>query len=137
MENKYYSHLLYQNKAGKIFLLLLRHDIYTMWARVNPFWGNKYYCHCACHQKNMADGDSRHFQKYFSYIVVVSSIGVETGVPRENDRHWQIVSHNVISSTPRQLLVVICTYCTVSCKSNYHAITATTILQNKTKYEKT
>ena len=26
----------------------------------------------------MAYGDSRHFQKYFSYIVVVSSIGVET-----------------------------------------------------------
>ena len=38
-------------------------------------------------KKNMADGDSRHFQKYFRYIVVVSSIGVATGVPRENDRH--------------------------------------------------
>ena len=34
----------------------------------------------------MAYGDSRHFQKYFSYIVVVSFIGVETGVPRENHR---------------------------------------------------
>jgi hypothetical protein len=65
----------------------------------------------------------------------------ETGVPRENHRpvasHWQTLSHNVISSTPRQLLVVIGTYCTVSCKSNYHTITATTAIQNKTKYEKT
>jgi hypothetical protein len=61
----------------------------------------------------------------------------ETGVPRENHRpvasHWQTLSHNVISSTPHQLLVMIGTYCTVSCKSKYH----TTALQNKTKYEKT
>jgi hypothetical protein len=38
-------------------------------------------------KKSMTYGDSRHFQKYFRYIVVVSSIGVATGVPRENDRH--------------------------------------------------
>jgi hypothetical protein len=62
----------------------------------------------------------------------------ETGVPRENHRplasHYQILSHNVISSTPRherglnsQLLVLIGTDSTGSCKSNYHTITTTTV----------
>jgi hypothetical protein len=39
------------------------------------------------------------------YIVAVSFIGGETGVPRENDRsttsHWQTLTYNVVSSTPR------------------------------------
>jgi hypothetical protein len=64
----------------------------------------------------------------------VSFVG-ETGVPRENHRpvasHWPTLSHNVVSSTPRVrfdliALVVICTDCIGSCKSNYHTITTTT-----------
>ena len=57
----------------------------------------------------------------------------ETGVPRENPRpvasHSQTLSHNVISSTPRQSgirthnCVVIATDCISSKKSNYHTIT--------------
>ena len=57
----------------------------------------------------------------------------ETGVPGENHRpvasHWQPLSHNFASSTPRHergfeltTLVVIATDCTGSCKLNYHAI---------------
>ena len=48
--------------------------------------------------------------------------------------YWQTLSHNVILSTPRRTrfefttLVVICTDCTGSCKSNYHTITTTTAL---------
>jgi hypothetical protein len=60
----------------------------------------------------------------------------ETGVPEENHWsvaiHWQTLSHNVVLSTPchergskSQLLVVIGTDCTGSCKSNYHTITTT------------
>ena len=60
----------------------------------------------------------------------------KTGVPGENHRpdtsHWQTLSHNVVSSTPR--LSGIRTHnfsgdstdCTGSCKSNYHAIMITT-----------
>ena len=82
----------------------------------------------------------------FKNISVISWLSVllveETGVPKENHRpvasHWQTLSHHVISSTPRQLLVVIGTYCTEACKStDYHTITATTAIQNKTKYENT
>ena len=63
----------------------------------------------------------------------------ENAAPRENHRpvasHWQTLSHNVVSSTPRHewdskltTLVVIGTDCTGihSCKSNYHTITTTT-----------
>jgi len=59
----------------------------------------------------------------------------ETGVPGENQRpvasHWQTLSHNVASSTPRlsgfelTTLVVIGFYCIGSYKSNYHTITTT------------
>ena len=62
----------------------------------------------------------------------------ETGVPRENRwpfaSHWQTLSHNVVSkyTSPWMgfeltTLVVICTDCTGSCKSNYHTITTTTV----------
>ena len=63
----------------------------------------------------------------------------ETGSPWENHRpvasHWQNLSHNVVSSTPRHerglnsqtTVVVIGTDCTGSCKSNYHTITTTTV----------
>jgi hypothetical protein len=40
-----------------------------------------------------------HFQQYFSYIVVVSFIGGENHRPATSD--WQTLSHNVVSSTPR------------------------------------
>ena len=47
----------------------------------------------------------RNFQQYISYIVAVCSIGGETEVSGENHRpvvsHWQTLSHNVVSSTPR------------------------------------
>jgi hypothetical protein len=57
----------------------------------------------------------------------------ETGVPWENHwpaaSHWQTLSHNVVSSTPRQggefeltMLVVIGTDCADRCKSNYNTI---------------
>jgi hypothetical protein len=60
--------------------------------------------------------------------MVVSLIG---GVPWENhqpaESHWQTLSHNVELTT----LVVICTDCIDSCKSNYHAITVTTALGSR------
>jgi len=41
---------------------------------------------------------SRHFQQYFNYIVAVSLLVDETGVPGENHRpvasHSQTLSHN-------------------------------------------
>ena len=43
--------------------------------------------------------------------------------------HWQTLSHNVLSSTPRHELatiVVIGTDCTCSCKCNYHTTTTRT-----------
>ena len=66
----------------------------------------------------------------------------ETGVPSENYRlvasHWKNVSHNVVSSTvctslwvvfEITTLVVICTHCTGSCRSNYHTIATAPIIQ--------
>ena len=72
----------------------------------------------------------------FNNISVISWRSVllveESGVPEENHQpvtsHWQTLSHNVVSSTPRlsgvQLttLVVMGTDCTGSCKANYHTI---------------
>ena len=51
-------------------------------------------------------GDKRHFQQYFSYIGGRSDLLVEeTGVHGENSppiaSHWQTLSHNIVSSTPR------------------------------------
>ena len=50
----------------------------------------------------MVYGVLLHFQQYFSYIVVVSFIGEETGVPKENHRpvesHRQTLSHDVVSN---------------------------------------
>jgi hypothetical protein len=118
-----------KTKVEKAFLLSLRHDIYTMWARGNLFWANTYCSIVHVTQKVwlMAYGDSRHFQKYFSFI---------DGGNRDTKRkpptsHWQTLSQNVISSTPRQLLVVIGTYWTLTCKSIYHTITATTPFKTK------
>jgi hypothetical protein len=70
--------------------------------------------------------------------VAVSFIGGRNQSTLENHRlvvsHWQTLSYNVVSSTPRhergsnsQLLVVIGTDCTGNCKSNYHTITTTTV----------
>ena len=50
-------------------------------------------------------------------------------VPEENHRpaasHWQTLSHNVVSSTPLVMLVVISTDCTGSYQFNHHTITTT------------
>jgi hypothetical protein len=47
----------------------------------------------------------RHFQHYFSYIVVVNFIGGRNRSSWENHRpaasHFQILSHNILSSPPR------------------------------------
>ena len=47
----------------------------------------------------------RHFQQYFSYIVAVSFIGGGNQSTRRNHRpvgsHWQTLSYNIVSSTPR------------------------------------
>ena len=49
---------------------------------------------------------AKKLKKYFSYIVSLSFIGGGTRVPMENHwpvalSHWQTLSHNVVSSTPR------------------------------------
>ena len=41
--------------------------------------------------QDWGDGVKHHFHQYFSYIVVVSFIGEETGVPEEN--HQPVASH--------------------------------------------
>ena len=78
------------------------------------------------------------FNATFNNISAISVLLVEeTGVPRENHQpvssHWQTLSLNVVSSTPRHgkryahtTLVVKDTDCTGSCKSNYHTITTMT-----------
>jgi hypothetical protein len=80
------------------------------------------------------------FKATFNNISCISWRSVllaeETGVPRENHRpaacHWQTLSHNVVSSTPRHeqgsnsTSVMIGPDCTGSCKSNYYTITTTT-----------
>ena len=81
------------------------------------------------------------FNATFNNISAISCRSVllveETGVPGNNHRpaasHWQILSHIVVSSTPRQwaefeltTFVVIDTDCTCSCKFTYHMITTTT-----------
>ena len=76
-------------------------------------------------------GVLRYFQQYFSYIVVISFIGGETGVPRENHRpatrHWQTLSHNVLRITligiKTHKLVVIGTDCIGSCIAIFHTFT--------------
>jgi hypothetical protein len=77
------------------------------------------------------------FKAIFNNISVISwrsFVSVdETGVSGENlwlvASHWQTLSHNVISSTPRHERhsnSLIVTDCTGSCKSHYHTITSTT-----------
>jgi hypothetical protein len=77
------------------------------------------------------------FNADFNNISVISWRSVllmeETRVTGENHRsvasHWQTLSHNAVSSTPRRVgfelinLVVIGTDCTCSCKSNFITIT--------------
>jgi hypothetical protein len=72
--------------------------------------------------------------------MAVSFIGWGNGVPRENHwpalGHWQTLSQNVVSSTSRPsgfeltTLVVMCTDCIGSYKSNYHTITTAPIFNN-------
>jgi hypothetical protein len=52
------------------------------------------------------------FQQYFSYISWRSvSLVEETGVPGENHwpaaSHWQTLSHNVVSSTPKEEFFIL------------------------------
>ena len=65
------------------------------------------------------------FHATFSYIVEFSFYWWKNGVPGENHRpvasHWQILSHNTVSSTPR---VIGIRNHNVT-KSNYHTITTT------------
>ena len=75
----------------------------------------------------------------FNNISVISRRSVlfveEIGVPRENHRpvanHWQTWSHNDLLSTLAGseliALMLTCTDCIGSCKSNYHTNTVTTI----------
>jgi len=69
----------------------------------------------------------------------------ETGVNGEKHRpvasHWQPLSQNIVSSTPRierysnlMTLVVTGTGCIGSCKSNYHTISTTTAPWSSTLY---
>ena len=82
------------------------------------------------------------FNATFNNISVISRRSVllveETWVPGINHplvaSHWQTLSHNVLSSTPRHerefeltTSVVIGTNCTGSCRSNYHTITTTAV----------
>jgi hypothetical protein len=80
-------------------------------------------------------------QQYFSYIVAVSLLVEEIGVPGENHRpvanHWQTLSHkccieHTLPWTGFELkTVVIGTDCTGSCKSNYHTSTTTPTVQTE------
>ena len=70
------------------------------------------------------------FNATFNNISIISWVAVSF-ICEEN--HWQTLSHNVVSSTTRyeqdsssQLVVVIGTDCTGSCKSNYQTMTTTT-----------
>ena len=54
------------------------------------------------------------FNNMFSYIMAVSFILEETGVPVENNRpvvsQWQTLSHNILSSTHCHELYNICEF---------------------------
>jgi hypothetical protein len=72
--------------------------------------------------------------------VIVFLLMEETWVPRETHwpaaSHWQTLSYDVVSSTPRlsgfelTILVVMGTDCIGSNKSNYYAITTAHIFNN-------
>jgi hypothetical protein len=87
------------------------------------------------------------FYATFNNSLVISwrsvSLLEETGVPRENHQsvasHWQFLSHNVVSSTPRLSgirthNVVIGTDCRGSYTSNYHTITTTMAPQTRDEH---
>ena len=79
------------------------------------------------------------FNGTFSYIMVIILLLEETGIPEEKHQpatsHWQTLSHNVVSSTPR--LSGIRTHnVSDDNKFNYHMImtmTAPVILQVKSR----
>jgi hypothetical protein len=53
----------------------------------------------------MGYGVYHHFQQYFSYITAISVISEGNRITRRKPRpaasHWQTLSHNFVSSTPR------------------------------------
>ena len=60
----------------------------------------------------------RHFQQYCSYMVAVSFIGGENLSTRRKPptfraSHWQTLSHNVVSSTPRLRKIWTHRFCVV------------------------
>ena len=69
-----------------------------------------------------------------SSVLLVEEIGIFGENHRPVAIHQEPLSHNVVSSTLRQLLVVIGTCCIARCKSNYPTITAP---ESKTKQETT
>ena len=77
----------------------------------------------------MAYDESRHFQQYFKYSVVKNQLywWRKPESPRNPLTCRKLLTSFIVSSTPRQLVVVIGIYCTARCKSNYPTITA---LQN-------
>jgi len=64
-------------------------DIETILASLGDF--------LSCWEQGWCYGFKRHLQHYFSYIMEVSLLVEEIGVPRENHRpavsHWQTLSH--------------------------------------------
>ena len=99
--------------------------------------GNKQCCHCACHQHKVwiklmiIHATFNNISAIsLSSVLLVEGIGIFGENHRPVAIRQETLSHNVLSSTPRQLLVVIGIYCIARCKSNYPTITAP---ENKTK----
>jgi len=91
------------------------------------------WCNITLKQRIISLREAMVFNATFNNISVISwwsvLLVVEIGVPGENHRpaasHWQTLSH-AVSSTPR--LSGIRTHNLSGCKSNYHTITTTTVL---------
>ena len=77
---------------------------------------------------NAVSSTPRHEREWWNALIAKVVVN-PTSIRSRSRQPLQVtdsLSHNVVSSTPRMTLVVICTDCTGSCKSNYHTITKTT-----------